>query len=148
MECYKDFFVVEGREDGLDRIAIHRYDTPTVPQRIDFPEASYTAGLGDNPEYDVSTLRSVMSRWSRRAPSMIMTWHRRLTVLKVQEIHRAYDGDKYRTERLKIPARDGTMVPVSIVYPKDFPRDGSGKLFLYAYGVMAMRSRRAFRRGA
>ena len=31
VECYKDFFVVEGREDGLDRIAIHRYDTPTVP---------------------------------------------------------------------------------------------------------------------
>ena len=57
VECYKDFFVVEGREDGLDRIAIHRYDTPTVPERIEFPEESYTAGLGDNPEYDVSVLR-------------------------------------------------------------------------------------------
>ena len=26
IECYRDFFVVEGREDGLDQIAIHRYD--------------------------------------------------------------------------------------------------------------------------
>ncbi len=26
-------------------------------------------------------------------------------------------------------------MPVSIVYPKDFPRDGSGKLYLYAYGA-------------
>ena len=58
-----------------------------------------------------------------------------LTQLKVQEIPSGYDADKYRTERLKIAARDGTMVPVSIVYPKDFPRDGSGKLFLYAYGA-------------
>ncbi|GAA3256008.1 hypothetical protein GCM10020258_15000 [Sphingomonas yabuuchiae] len=73
VECYKDFFVVEGREDGLDRIAIHRYDTPTIPQRIDFPEASYTAGLGDNPEYDVSVLRLGYDPWSRRAPSMITT---------------------------------------------------------------------------
>ena len=55
VECYRDFFVVEGREDGLDQIAIHRYDAPTQPQRIAFPEASYAAGLGDNPEYDVDT---------------------------------------------------------------------------------------------
>ena len=39
VECYRDFFVVEGRRDGLDQIAIHRYDAPTVPQPITFPEA-------------------------------------------------------------------------------------------------------------
>lgn len=136
VECYKDFFVVEGREDGLDRIAIHRYDAPTVPQRIEFPEASYTAGLGDNPEYDVSVLR--LGYESMVTPGTVYDYDVAtggLTVLKVQEIPSGYDADKYRTERLKIPARDGTMVPVSIVYPKDFPRDGSGKLFLYAYGA-------------
>lgn len=53
----------------------------------------------------------------------------------MQEIPSGYDGSKYRTERLKIAARDGTEVPVSIVYPKDFPRDGTGKLYLYAYGA-------------
>ncbi|MDY0959473.1 S9 family peptidase [Sphingomonas sp. CFBP8993] len=136
VECYKDFFVVEGREDGLDRIAIHRYDTPTKAQRIDFPEASYTAGLGDNPEYDVSTLR--LGYESMVTPGTVYDYDVAtggLTVLKVQEIPSGYDADKYRTERLKIAGRDGTMVPVSIVYPKDFPRDGSGKLFLYAYGA-------------
>ncbi|MET3438221.1 S9 family peptidase [Sphingomonas sp. 1185] len=136
VECYKDFFVVEGREDGLDRIAIHRYDAPTVPQRIEFPEASYTAGLGDNPEYDVSVLR--LGYESMVTPGTVYDYDvatGELTVLKVQEIPSGYDADKYRTERLKIAARDGTMVPVSIVYPKDFPRDGSGKLFLYAYGA-------------
>ncbi|MCP6258806.1 prolyl oligopeptidase family serine peptidase, partial [Klebsiella pneumoniae] len=29
-------------------------------------------------------------------------------------------------------------VPVSIVYPAGFPRDGSGKLYLYAYGAYGM----------
>ena len=34
-----------------------------------------------------------------------------------------------------VPARDGQQVPVSIVYPEGFAKDGSGKLFLYAYGA-------------
>src|SRR3546814_19168533 len=51
-----------------------------------------------------------------------------LEVLKVQEIPSGYDATRYATERLMIPARDGTPIPVSIVYPKDLPRDGSAPL--------------------
>jgi protease II len=42
---------------------------------------------------------------------------------------------RWCTERLKITVRDGTEVPVSIVYPAGFQRDGSQPLFLYAYGA-------------
>ncbi|MCW6532149.1 S9 family peptidase [Sphingomonas sp. MMSM20] len=136
VECYRDFFVVEGREDGLDQIAIHRYDTPTQGQRIAFPEASYTAGLGDNPEYDQTVLR--LGYESMVTPGTVYDYDTAtgaLTALKVQEIPSGYDADKYRTERLKIAARDGTLVPVSIVYPVDFPKDGSRPLYLYAYGA-------------
>ena len=58
-----------------------------------------------------------------------------LEVRKVQEIPSGYDPSLYETERLMVPARDGKRVPVSVVYPKGFPRDGSGKLFLYGYGA-------------
>lgn len=136
VECYRDFFVVEGREDGLDQVAIHRYDAPTVAERIDFPEASYAAGLGDNPEYDQTVLR--VGYESMVTPGTVYDYDtatRGLTVLKVQEIPSGYEAGKYRTERLHITARDGTEVPVSIVYPSDFPRDGSRPLFLYAYGA-------------
>src|SRR3990170_8897559 len=34
-----------------------------------------------------------------------------------------------------VPARDGERVPVSVVYPRDFAKDGTGKLLLYAYGA-------------
>ncbi|MDF7777628.1 S9 family peptidase [Sphingomonas sp. AOB5] len=133
--CFADFFVVEGREDGLDQIELHRYDG-SAPTRIDFPEASYVAGVGDNPEYDIDTLR--LSYQSMVTPGTVYDYNVAtggLTTLKVQAIPSGYDGSKYRTERLKIAARDGVEVPVSIVYPKDFPRDGSGKLYLYAYGA-------------
>ncbi|ONF96083.1 S9 family peptidase [Sphingomonas jeddahensis] len=136
VECYRDFFVVEGRRDGLDQVAIHRYDAPTVAEPIAFPEASYAAGLGDNPEYDMTVLR--IGYESMVTPGTVYDYDvatRELTILKVQEIPSGYDGDRYRTERLHIAARDGTQVPVSIVYPADFPKDGSRPLFLYAYGA-------------
>jgi oligopeptidase B len=47
--CFADFFIVEGREDGLDQIELHRYDG-SAPLRIAFPEASYVASLGDKTE--------------------------------------------------------------------------------------------------
>ena len=136
IDCFKDFFIVDGREDGLDQIEIHRYDSAIAPQRIVFPEASYDAGLGNNPEYDMSVLR--LGYESMVTPGTEYDYDVAtggLTTLKVQEIPSGYDAAKYRTERLKITARDGTEVPVSIVYPADFPKDGSRPLYLYAYGA-------------
>jgi len=136
IDCFRDFFIVDGREDGLDQIEIHRYDQRIAPQRIVFPEASYDAGLGNNPEYAMDVLR--VGYESMVTPGTEYDYDVAtgvLTTLKVQEIPSGYDAGNYRTERLKIAARDGTEVPVSIVYPKDFPKDGSAPLFLYAYGA-------------
>ncbi|HYE27199.1 MAG TPA: prolyl oligopeptidase family serine peptidase, partial [Allosphingosinicella sp.] len=55
--------------------------------------------------------------------------------LKVQEIPSGYEPSEYETERLMLPARDGKLVPVSVVFRKGFPRDGTGRLFLYGYGA-------------
>jgi len=46
-----------------------------------------------------------------------------------------YDRERYRTERVFAITRDGTRVPVSLVYRKDVRRDGSAPLFLYGYGA-------------
>ena len=132
---FADFFIVEGREDGLDQIELHRYDG-TPGKRIAFPEASYVASLGDNPEYAMDVLR--IGYESMVTPGTVYDYHvatGELEVRKVQIIPSGYDASKYASERLKIVARDGTEVPCSIVYPRDFPRDGSGNVYLYAYGA-------------
>ncbi|MBB5711562.1 S9 family peptidase [Sphingomonas xinjiangensis] len=134
--CFADFFIVEGREDGLDQVELHHYDASIAPTRLNFPEASYVAGLGDNPEYGVEKLR--LGYESMVTPGTVQDYDvatGELETLKVQEIPSGYDASKYRTERLHIAARDGTQVPVSVVYPADFPRDGTGKLYLYSYGA-------------
>ncbi|MEP2551275.1 MAG: hypothetical protein ABJH26_08280, partial [Marinomonas sp.] len=56
-DLFKDFMVTEGRLNGLDQIQLRQYDAPGDITPIAFPEASYDAGLGNNPEYDVDTLR-------------------------------------------------------------------------------------------
>ena len=132
---FADFFVVEGRERGLDQIEIHSY-AGGAPRRIAFPEASYSAELDDNPEYKVSTLRIAYE--SMVTPDTVFDYdlgNAKLTTLKVQEIPSGYDPSQYATERVEITARDGTRVPVSVVYKKGFKKDGNGPLYLYPYGA-------------
>jgi len=133
-ELFRDFYVVEGRVRGLDRIEVRYYDDPARVEPIEFPEASYSAGLSNNPEWHTETLR--LSYESMVKPSSVLDFNvaaRTLETLKVQEIPSGYDESLYATERLEIPARDGTAIPVSIVYRKD--RTGAGPLHLYGYGA-------------
>ena len=132
-ELFKDFYVTEGRLNGLDQVQIRSYADAFDMKSIDFPEASYNTGLSNNPEYDVSKLR--LAYESMVTPDSVYDYHLSsgdLELLKQQEIPSGYDASLYTTERLEITARDGTKVPVSIVMRKD--REMGGPLHLYAYG--------------
>jgi oligopeptidase B len=142
-DLFKDFFVTEGRLNGLDQIQLRQYADPAKITPITFPEASYTAGLSNNPEYDMKVLR--LAYQSMVTPSTVYDYDvatGKLATLKTQEIPSGYDASLYTTERLTVQARDGTMVPVSIVMRKDRAEilkaagiEGPGPLHLYAYGA-------------
>lgn len=138
-ELFRDFYVVEGRLGGLDRIEIRYYEDPARIEPIEFPEPSYTAGLGDNPEWAMEKLR--LSYESMVSPATTYDYDvaaRELELRKVQEIPSGYDASLYETERLEIAARDGTLIPVSIMQRKDrrqLYEDGDGPLHLYGYGA-------------
>jgi oligopeptidase B len=133
-DLFRDFYVVEGRRAGLDTIELRYYDDPSRVEPIAFPEASYSAGMGDNPEWAMDKLR--VGYESMVSPASVFDYHvaeRRLELLKVQEIPSGYDASLYTTQRLHIPARDGTDIPVSVMYRKD--RQQPGPLHLYGYGA-------------
>lgn len=133
-DLFRNFYVTEGRVRGLDRIEVRYYDDPSRVEPIEFPEASYEASLGDNPEWDMSVLR--VGYESMVSPASSYDYDvatRSLTLLKVQEIPSGYDVSLYETARLEIAARDGTLVPVSVVWRKD--RKPGGPLHLYGYGA-------------
>ena len=131
---FRDHLAISQRVDGLDQLVLRKYSGEEV--RIPFGEASYSAGFGGNPEFAPDAYRLAYS--SMVTPQTVYDYHPQsgeLERLKVQEIPSGYDPSLYRTERLMVPARDGKQVPVSVVYPKGFNKDGEGQLFLYAYGA-------------
>lgn len=134
VELFRDFYVTEGRLAGLDQVQLRYYDDPARVEPIVFPEASYVAGLSNNPEWAMDKLR--LSYESMVTPGTVYDYDvaaRSLETLKVQEIPSGYDASLYATERVTITARDGTQVPVSVLYRKD--REMGGPLHLYAYGA-------------
>jgi oligopeptidase B len=54
--------------------------------------------------------------------------------VKRKEIPGGFDPADYHSERLSAEARDGTPIPVSLVYRKGIELDGSNPLLQYGYG--------------
>src|SRR6478672_5136583 len=132
--AYRDHLAITTRVDGLDRLTLRTYEGQET--HIPFEEASYSAFFMGNPEFAPDSYR--VGYTSMVTPTTTYDYHPQsgeLEVLKVQEIPSGYDASQYATERLTIMARDGAKVPVSVVYPRGFEKDGTGKLFLYAYGA-------------
>ncbi|MYA17598.1 MAG: S9 family peptidase, partial [Gammaproteobacteria bacterium] len=131
---FADFLAVEERIDGLDQIRL--VDRAGKSTYVEFPEAAYRVAIGANEEFVSRTLR--ISYESMVTPDTVFDYEvdtAQLRTRKVQEIPSGYDPAGYVTERAMAPARDGARVPVSIVFRKGTPTDGSAPLYLYGYGA-------------
>ena len=125
---------VEERIDGLDQVRI--INRAGQSDHIQFPEKAYTAYIDFDPEFDDSALR--LSYTSLVTPWTTYDYHIEsgdLEVREVQQIPSGYDASRYVTHRELAPARDGVLVPVSIVRHRDTPVDGSAPLYIYGYGA-------------
>ncbi len=137
VSCFKDFMVVSGKVDGLTRLRIRDY--AGKEKVIGFDEPVFAAGIGDNREFETERVR--LSYSSMITPPSVIDYvvptgeH---IVRKVQEIPSGYQRELYATSRIMAEAKDGVLIPVTLVHRRDFPKDGSGKLFLYGYGAYGM----------
>lgn len=133
-DAMSQFLAVGERSDGLRRIRILDWDSGES-EVLSFDEPAYAAYLGSNRDQGSDQLRFIYT--SMTTPTQ--TWD--LTVasgerelLKQDEVPGGFDSDDYRTLRVWAPARDGAMVPVSIMHHKDTALDGSAPLYQFAYG--------------
>lgn len=134
VEAFKDFLVFNERKGGLVQLRIKSLKDGKE-HSLDFGEATYAAGVGANPEYNTSKLR--YNYTSLTTPSSVYDYDmftKEKKLLKQQEVVGGYNNKDYITERLTATAKDGTKVPISIVYKKGFKKDGNAPLLLYAYG--------------
>jgi oligopeptidase B len=66
---------------------------------------------------------------------------------KTQEVPSGHDPDAYVTRRLFAPTVDGESVPISLLYKKGTPLDGSAPLLLYGYGSYGIAISASFNTG-
>jgi oligopeptidase B len=59
---------------------------------------------------------------------------RQSALLKETEVPGGFDRKNYQSERIFATAKDGTRIPISLVYRRGMKRDGSHPALLYAYG--------------
>lgn len=133
-QIFDGFVAVEAREDAMTGVRI--LDRQTWAERqVPFEEPVHVAHLGLNPEQDEPTVRVGYS--SPLTPQSTYDYDPQtgaLTLRRRREIPGGFDGDQFTTEWVQVKARDGELVPVSLVYPKDLKRDGSAPMYLYGYG--------------
>ena len=131
IELFDGFAAIAERSGGLERVRILK---DGASDYVKADETAYSMGLDVNAEPATDWVRYSYTSLAMPATTYelnVRTGERR--ELKRQPVP-GYDPANYVTERLWATARDGTKVPVSIVYRKGFEKNGKAALLQYGYG--------------
>ena len=129
--CFKDFIILETRKKGLPCIVkINRKNNKK--EYLKFTDAAYVS-LTNNYDYNAKSFSFVFS--SLKLPSTIYSqdlYSDKRKKLWSQKVL-THKQEKYATKRITITSRDGTKVPISLIYKKGIKLNKS-PLLQYGYG--------------
>ena len=135
LDIFKDYYVLSERENGLNKIRIVQWDG-MQEYYLPFESETYMANVGTNPDFDTETLRYTYN--SLTTPSSVIDFNMRTKTAEIKKeqavLGGKFDKSDYTSERLWAKARDGQMVPISLVYRKDTKINKETPLLQYAYG--------------
>jgi len=131
--AFADHMILVERHDALPVLTVLDYRT-AKETTLEQPEGTYSVEPEENHEFTAKTFRYTYE--SLRTPETVVEYDlasKARTVLKTTRVI-GYDPDSYETKRVSVPARDGTPIPVSLVYRKGTTPDGTHPMHLNAYG--------------
>jgi oligopeptidase B len=103
---------------------------------LPFESETYTAYTGTNVDFDTDILR--YSYQSMTTPSSVIDFNMKTKVKEIKKEQQVlggkFDKNNYFEERIWATAKDGTKIPISMVYRKGVNKNGKNPLLLYAYG--------------
>jgi oligopeptidase B len=102
---------------------------------IAFDEPAHSVRTSGNAEFETTTLRFVYTSMTTPASTFDYDLATRERVLRKRQPVPGYDPTLYASERTFATGRDGTRVPISLVYRKDRRRASPQPLLLYGYGA-------------
>jgi oligopeptidase B len=134
-EIFRDYLVLDERINGLTRFRVMNMKDKSE-YYIDLQEQAYTAWFSVNPEFNTELLRFGYSSLTTPVSTYDFNMKTRERVLlKRQEVVGDFDPERYFSERIFATARDGSKIPISLVYRKGIKKDGGNPLLLYGYGA-------------
>lgn len=129
---FNSFIAIEQRSGGNKHLRLLGNNGKSSEVASDEP--AYAMAIDDNREATSTKLRYNYN--SLTTPKIIYEVDANTgarTVLKRTPAPN-YDPSQYVTERAWATARDGTKIPVSLLYKKGFKRDGTAAMLQYGYG--------------
>lgn len=136
IEIFKDYLVINERENGLNNLRIISWNG-TEDYYLPFDNETYNAYIGNNPDFDSDVLRYGYN--SLTTPSSVIDYNfktKQSDIKKEQEVLGGqFNKNNYQSKRVWATARDGVKVPISLVYHKETKHDGSAPLLQYGYGA-------------
>jgi oligopeptidase B len=132
---FKDYLVLEERNNGLNKVRIKRWDQKE-DYYLPFDEETYSVGVYSNPEFDTNIIR--YSYNSMTTPASVIDFNlndKSKEIKKEQEVLGGkFKKENYISKRVWVTARDGKKVAISLVYHKDTQLNKDTPLMQYAYG--------------
>ncbi|HEY8571515.1 S9 family peptidase [Phenylobacterium sp.] len=129
---FNGFTAIRERSGGLLRLRVLGGDGKS--EFVAAEEAAYAMGFATNAEPDTDKLRYTYGSMTTPTTTYELDVKTKARTLLKETPVIGYDKTRYVTERVWATARDGTKIPVSLVYRKGFKKDGKAPLFQYAYG--------------
>ncbi len=139
-----DWLIRLERADGLPRVIV-RHLASGEEHAIGFDEEAYSLGIEHGYEFATDALRFGYSSMTTPAETWDYDCAARTRVLrKRQEVPSGHDPALYVTRRLFAPAGDGETIPISVLFRKYTPLDGTAPGLVYGYGAYGISIPAAF----
>lgn len=134
VDICRDFLVLFERENAIGRIRIINLNDQNS-HCIELPEKLCHVSPVETYDFDSDVMRFRFS--SMVTPPRVYDYDMRKRVLKLQKQEEVpgYDPSLYVSERIHARAKDGVLIPISIVYRKGTQNTGKNPGFLYGYGA-------------
>jgi len=146
-EAFDDYLAVNERSGGLSKLRVRGW-TDGRDFLLDAADPAYTMEFGSNSEAATPLLRYVYA--SPTTPSTTYDYDMRTgerRELKREPVLGGFDSADYTAEFRFATARDGTRVPVTLLYRRGTRLDGTAPVYQYAYGSYGYSTDPVFRSG-
>lgn len=135
MDVFKSHLVYLSREKTVSRV--YTYNRKKRKKlKLSFSDPTHRISFNFNPIYDSNTFRLNFESLSK--PKTVFEYKfgsKHKVMIHQRSLPNDYNPDNYISKRVFAKAKDGSKIPMSIIYKKGLKRDGQNPAIIQGYGA-------------